>query len=77
MPERSKSVGNSRASFLILSFLPSLDNSYFGHIPIYCGVRQRGVLSSYIFNACIKNVLSKISTTCLLGPSDLISGLRG
>ena len=51
--------------------LKSLDNSYFGHIPVRCGVRQGGVLSPYIFNACIENVLSKISTTCLLGPSDI------
>ena len=51
--------------------LKSLDNSYFGHIPVRSGVRQGGVLSPYIFNACIENVLSKISTTCLLGPSDI------
>ena len=74
MPERSKSVGNSLASFLVLPFLhslKSLDNSYFGHIPVRYGVRRGGVLSPYIFNACIENVLSKISTTCLLEPSDI------
>ena len=49
----------------------SLGNSYFGHIPVCCGVRQGGVLLLYIFNACIENVLSKILNTCLLRPSDI------
>jgi len=73
MPERSKSVDNSRASFWYSHSylcLKSLDNSYFGHIPVRCGVRQGRVLLLCIFNACIENVLSNISTTCLLGPSD-------
>jgi len=51
--------------------LKSLDNSYFGHIPVRCSVRQGRVLSPYIFNARIENVLSKISTTCLLRHSDI------
>ena len=48
-----------------------LDNSYFGHIPVRCGVTHEGVLSPYIFNACIEDVLSKILTTCMLEPSDI------
>ena len=51
--------------------LKSLDNFDFGHIPVRCGGRQGGFLSPYIFNACIEDVLSTISTTCLLGPSDI------
>ena len=46
--------------------LKSLDDSCFGHSPVRCGVRQEAALSPYIFNAFIEDVLSKISTTCLL-----------
>ena len=47
----------------------------FGNIPVKCGVKKGGVLSSYIFNACIPSVLTKIQSSCFFGYSDDISYL--
>ena len=51
------------------SRLKSSDNSSFGHVPVRCG--EGRVPFPYIFNACVEDVLLKISTTSLLGLSHI------
>ena len=43
----------------------------FGNIPVKSGVRQGGVLSPYIFNACISSVINKIPSSCFFGFSEV------
>jgi len=43
----------------------------FANIPVKCAVRQEVVLPSYIFNACISSVLTKIQESGFFGYSDI------